>query len=218
MYKNRSYTRKRKGYGSTLIKQILVCIIIVLLVIVIKKMDIAIVNQSVETFKAALNHDYKASDIVDSARNLASKARDIPDNIVAAFQRSESKLAFSPPADEDAIISTFGEKTGFFGSETSGFERGMKFQSDQELQVYAVGGGIVSEVGESSQYGKYIKIVHGDDVVSIYGGCTQIYVQSLEKVKKGQLIGSISPENNGYLSFELWVDDDIVNPASYIEF
>lgn len=218
MYNNRRYSRKRKGYGSTLIKQVLVCIIIVLLVIVIKKMDIAIVNQSVETFKAALNHDYKAADIVDSARNLASKARDIPDNIVAAFQRSESKLAFSPPADEDAIISTFGEKTGFFGSETSGFERGMKFQSDQELQVYAVGGGIVSEIGESSQYGKYIKIVHGDDVVSIYGGCTQIYVQSLEKVKKGQLIGSISPENNGYLSFELWVDDDIVNPASYIEF
>jgi murein DD-endopeptidase MepM/ murein hydrolase activator NlpD len=218
MYNNRRYARKRKGYGSTLIKQILVCIIIVLLVIVIKKMDIAIVNQSVETFKSALNHDYKAADIVDSARNLASKARDIPDNIVAAFQRSESKLAFSPPADEDAIISTFGEKNGFFGSETSGFERGMKFQSDQELQVYAVGGGIVSEVGESSQYGKYIKIVHGDDVVSIYGGCTQIYVQSLEKVKKGQLIGSISPENNGYLSFELWVDDDIVNPASYIEF
>ncbi|QOX62773.1 M23 family metallopeptidase [Anoxybacterium hadale] len=218
MYNNRRYSRKRKGYGSTLIKQILVCIIIVLLVIVIKKMDIAIVNQSIETFKAALNHDYKAADIVDSARNLASKARDIPDNIVAAFQRSESKLAFSPPADEDAIISTFGEKTGFFGSETSGFERGMKFQSDQELQVYAVGGGIVSEIGESSQYGKYIKIVHGDDVVSIYGGCTQIYVQSLEKVKKGQLIGSVSPENNGYLSFELWVDDDIVNPASYIEF
>lgn len=218
MYKNRRYVRKRKGYGSTLVKQILVCIIIVLLVIVIKKMDIAIVNQSIETFKAALNHDYKAAEIVDSAKNLASKAKDIPENIVAAFKQSESKLAFSPPADEDAIISTFGEKSGFFGSETSGFERGMKFQSDQELQVYSVGGGIVSEIGESSQYGKYIKIVHGDDVVSIYGGCTQIYVQSLEKVKKGQLIASVSPENNGHLSFELWVDDDIVNPASYIEF
>jgi murein DD-endopeptidase MepM/ murein hydrolase activator NlpD len=94
----------------------------------------------------------------------------------------------------------------------------MKFQSDEELQVFSIGGGIVSEIGVSDQYGKYIKIVHGDDIVSIYGGCSQIYVQSLEKVKKGQLIASVSPENNGYLSFELWVDDEIANPADYIEF
>ena len=218
MYKNRRYVRRKKGYGSTLLKQILVCIIIVLLVIVIKKMDIAIVNDSIATFKATLNRDYKASEIVDSAKNLASKAKDIPGNIASAFQRSETKLAFAPPADEDAIISTFGEKTSFFGSELNGFERGLRFQSETELQVFAVSGGIVSEIGEGSQYGKYIKIVHGDDVVSIYGGCTQIYVQSLEKVKKGQLIASISPENNGHLSFELWVDNDIVNPADYIEF
>jgi len=74
------------------------------------------------------------------------------------------------------------------------------------------------QIRASSQYGKYIKVVHGDDIVSIYGGCSQIYVESLEKVKKGQLIASISPENNGHLSFELWVKDEIVNPADYIEF
>ena len=218
MYRNRRYVKKRKSYGSTLLKQILICIVIVLLVIVIKKMDVAIVNESLETFQAKLDRDYKAADIIDSAKELASKASEIPGSVVAAFHRSESKLAFSPPADEDAVISTFGEKSGYFGSQENGFERGMKFQSDQEMQVYSIGGGIVSEIGESSQYGKYIKIVHGDDVVSFYGGCSQIYVQSLEKVKKGQLIASVSPESNGYLSFELWVNDEIVNPASYIEF
>jgi murein DD-endopeptidase MepM/ murein hydrolase activator NlpD len=61
-------------------------------------------------------------------------------------------------------------------------------------------------------------VVHGDDIVSIYGGCTHIYVESMEKVKKGQLIASVSPENNGLLSFELWVEDEIVNPADYIDF
>lgn len=218
MYRGRRYTKRKNSYGSTLLKQILVCIIIVLLVIVIKKMDIAIVNKTVETFQAKLDRDYTASEMVQSAKNLVAKAKEVPQSVAAAFQRSESKLAFSPPADEQAIISTFGEKTSYLGTEQSGFERGMKFQSEKELQVYSVGGGIVSEIGESSQYGKYIKIVHGNDIVSIYGGCTKIYVKSLEKVKKGQLIASVSPENNGHLSFELWVNDEIVNPASYIKF
>lgn len=218
MYRGRRSFRRRKNYGATLVKQILVCIIIVLLVIVIKKMDIAIVNKSLDNIQAKLDRDYKVADIFQSAKDIAAKVKDVPESIAAAFQRGESKLAFSPPADEAAIISTFGEKNGYFENEENGFERGLKFQTDKELQVFSVGGGIVSEIGESSQYGKYIKVVHGDDIVSIYGGCSQIYVESLEKVKKGQLIASISPENNGHLSFELWVKDEIVNPADYIEF
>lgn len=218
MYRGRRYINKRKNYGATLLKQILVCIIIVLFVIVIKKMDIAIVNESLQTFQAKLDRDYKSSEIVQSAKGVMEKVKEVPESIAAAFQRSENKLAFSPPADEAAVISTFGEKKSYFESAENGFERGMKFQSEKELQVYSVGGGIVSEIGESSQYGKFIRIVHGDDIVSIYGGCTQIYVESLEKVKKGQLIASISPDNHGLLSFELWVKDEIVNPASYIEF
>jgi murein DD-endopeptidase MepM/ murein hydrolase activator NlpD len=210
--------RKRRNYGVTVLKQLLVCIIIVLLVIVIKKMDIAIVNQGLEQIQARLDRDYKVAEIFESAKDLAGRVKEIPESVAAAFQRSGSRLAFSPPADEAAIISTFGEKTGYFENEQNGFERGLKFQSDKELQVFSVGGGIVSEIGESSHYGKYIKIVHGDEIVSIYGGCSQIYVDSLEKVKKGQLIASISPENNGHLSFELWAGDEIVNPADYIEF
>ncbi len=218
MYRNRRYARKRKNYGATLLRQILICIVIVLLVIVIKKMDIAIVNKGLDNVQARLDRDYKVAEIFQGTKNLAARVKKVPESIAAAFQRGETRLAFSPPADEAAVIATFGEKTGYFEAEENGFERGMKFQSDKELQVYSVGGGIVSEIGESSQYGKYIKLVHGDDIVSIYGGCTQIYVESLEKVKKGQLIASISPENNGYLSFELWVDEEIVNPADYIDF
>jgi murein DD-endopeptidase MepM/ murein hydrolase activator NlpD len=218
MYGGRRFANRRKTYGATVIKQLLVCIIIVLVVLIIKMMDIAIVNEGLSEVQARLDRDYKVAEIFDSAAALAGKVKEVPESVAAAFQRSGSRLAFSPPTDADAIIATFGEKTGYFNSEQYGFERGMKFQSDTELQVFSVGGGIVSEIGVSDQYGKYIKIAHGDDIVSIYGGCSQIYVQSLEKVKKGQLIASVSPENNGRLAFELWVDDEIVNPADYIEF
>ena len=218
MYGGRRFTKKRKNYGETIIKQLLVCIIIVVVVIIIKMMDLAIVNEGLKEVQARLDHDYKVAEIFDSAVALAGKVKEVPESVAAAFQRSGSRLAFSPPTDTDAIVATFGEKTGTLENDQYGFERGMKFQSDKELQVFSVGGGIVSEIGVSDQYGKYIKIEHGDNIVSIYGGCNQVYVQSLEKVKKGQLIASVSPENNGHLSFELWVDNEIANPADYIEF
>lgn len=219
MYRGkRKYIKRKKNYGSTLLKQLLICIIVVLVVIIIKQMDIAIVDKGLDNIQAWLNRDYTVAEIVQSTKNLASKVKEVPESVAAAFQRSGSKLAFSPPTDTDAVISTFGEKTGYFEGEQKGFERGIKFQSEKELQVFSVGGGIVSEIGVSDQYGKYIKIVHGDDIVSLYGGCSQIYVKALEKVKKGQLIASVSPENNGHLSFEMWVNDEIVNPADYIEF
>ena len=214
MYRGGKRIRKRKNYGATLLKQILICIIIVLLVIFIKKMDIAIVNQGMEKVQAQLDRDYKTADIYQGSKHLASKIKEVPQSISSAFQKSGSKLAFMPPTDEAAAVMTFSDNT----VDSANAKDKLIFQSDKELQVYSVGGGIVSEIGENDQYGKYIKIVHGDDIVSVYGGCSQIYVESLEKVKKGQIIASVSPENNGRLSFELWARDTLVNPADYIDF
>lgn len=218
MYRGRSSFKRRKNWGFTILKQTIVCVIIVLLVILIKKMDIAIVNSGVETIKAKLDQDYRVSEVLSAAKNTALKIKDVPGTIADAFKESERKLAFSPPADEEAIVSTFGKKSSYFEKPENGFERGLKFSSDKELQVFSIGGGTVTEVGQSAQYGQYVKIFHGEDVYSIYGGCTNVYVKSLEKVKKGQLIASVSPENNGLLSFELWVEGEVVNPASYIAF
>lgn len=214
MYRGGKYHRRNKNYGTTLLKQVLICIIIVLLVIFIKKMDIAIVNQSMEKVQAQLNKDYTVADIYKGSILLAGKVRDVPQTVADAFQRSGSKLAFMPPAEEAASV--MASAGGTLDSENT--QKTLIFQSDKEIQVYSVGGGIVSEIGENGQAGKYIKIVHSDDIVSVYNGCTNIYVTSLEKVRKGQIIASVSPDHNGRLSFELWDSDVQANPADYIEF
>ncbi len=94
MYRGRRYIKKRKNYGATLLKQILVCIIIVLLVIVIKKMDIAIVNQGLENIQARLDRDYTVTQVFQGTKNFASKVKEVPESIAAAFQRGETRLAF----------------------------------------------------------------------------------------------------------------------------
>lgn len=219
MYRRNGFGMKRKSWGKTFLKQILVCIVIVLLIIVMKKMDIAIVNDGLETFRVALSRDYKAGEIAGGAKAALAKVGQIPSSVTAAFQESEQKLAFSPPTDQAAVVATFGEKTTYFETEKSGFARSMKFSAEKPMQVYSVKGGVVAEVNQSSQYGTYIKIAHGDQTESIYGGCAEVYVKPLEKVKKGQMIGAVAAEQDGgCLSFELWVGGEVVDPAGYINF
>lgn len=220
MYRRNRFVIGRKSWGKTFLKQILICIVIVLLIIVAKKMDIAIVNNGLETFRVALTRDYTAGDIAQGAKTVLAKVGKVPGSVTAAFQESEKKLAFSPPTDQAAVVATFGEKTTYFETERSGFARSMKFSAEKPMQVYSVKGGVVSEVNQSSQYGgTYIKVSHGDGIESIYGGCAEVYVKPLEKVKKGQMIGSVAPEEEGgCLNFELWVGGEVVDPASYINF
>lgn len=209
---------KKRNLGSSLIKQVIACIIIVLFAILIKKMDVAIVNKGVDTLKAELKKDYNSSEIVASSKAAARKIKDIPAFVQSSFQAGEKKLAFSPPTDEAAVISTFGEKKAYFENETVGFSRGMTFASSKELQVHSVSGGTVTDVSESSLYGQFIKVEHENGISSLYGGCTNIYVKPLDKVKKGQIIAAIAPSDNSQLKFELWDDETVVNPADYINF
>ena len=207
-----------RNLARTFIKQIIACIIIVLIAIVIKKMDIAIVNKTVDTMKAALSKDITSSELVATVKNAAVKIKEVPAYIAESFHAGEEKLAFAPPTDEAAVVSTFGEKSTYFGNEKSGFSRGMTFASDKEMQVHSIGGGTVVDVSTSSLYGKYIKVEHDNGITSIYGGCTNIYVKPLDKVKKGAIIASVEPSDDSKLTFELWVDGTVVNPNEYIKF
>lgn len=210
--------RGRKNWIQIVVRQILISILILLLVIVIKKLDLALLNQSMQTFQSYMDKDYTSIELIDSGKTVFSRALELPKKVNEKIKDSEKNLSFVPPTDEEAVVSTFGEKKAYFGSETSGFERGMKFSSDSELQVYAVAGGTVAEVQENTQRGTTLQISHGNKIDSRYEGCTQIYVKPLQKVKRGQLIASVVPDNGNYLSFQLWVNQEIVNPASYISF
>lgn len=210
--------RTKKTWIQVIMKQIIICIVILLLVIMIKKLDLALVNGSMQTFRSYMDKDYTKVELIDSAKTVFSHTVELPKKINETLKNNEKKLNFVPPTDEEAVLSTFGEKKGYLGSETNGFERGMKFSSEHELQVYAVAGGTVSEIQDKNPNKMNIQLTHGNEINSRYEGCTQVYVEPLQKVKKGQLIASIEPNIENYLAFELWVNEEIVNPAHYISF
>jgi murein DD-endopeptidase MepM/ murein hydrolase activator NlpD len=212
MYRQRGRSSKKlkKSLGQTVIQQIIVCIIIVLLVIMAKKMDIAIVNHAMETFHTQLSKNYTATDMIDTTKTAFSKLKEGSTTIVATLIKGGKMAEFSPPTD--GIGSLTASVPGSNGGAS------VQFKADEEIQVYAASGGTISEIGNGANESQYIQITHGNKIFSLYGGCTEVYVKPLEKVKRGQIIGTVKEGENQFLTFEVWVDGKLADPTDYVQF
>ncbi len=202
--------RSGKDLGKTMIRQVLLCILLLLIIILAKKMDTAIVNNTLEAVKVQFTKDVTITGITDTGKTILGKFKDGTTAVVASLTQGSKGLQFSTPSDAPATYSV---------SATQGSSgKTMEFQSDVEIQVYASAGGTVSEIGIDAEGNKYIKIYHGNDMTSLYGGCATTYVQALEKVKRGQMIGSVAATEGHKLRFEIWNDGKLVDPSDYIAF
>ncbi|MGI6727759.1 MAG: peptidoglycan DD-metalloendopeptidase family protein [Anaerovoracaceae bacterium] len=209
-YRGRVPIRHKKGWGRTLIKQTILCIVIVMIVILAKKMDMALVNRAVETFQIHLNKDYSVTEISTDVRSVFNQALDGTKSMVAFFRDGEKRMEFSAPADGEGTLSA-----AAYGSDAG---KTIQFQSDKEIQVYAAAGGTVAKICKDVNEDNSIKITHGNNIITSYEGCSKIYVKPLEKVKKGQIIGTVENGDNCCLSFEIWVDGKLADPTDYITF
>jgi biotin carboxyl carrier protein len=125
---------------------------------------------------AAMSEHYTLSDIWDKSKKTASviaKAPAAVTNYVIGLNESET---YGKPLDE--------------------------IEEGKLTSVYAVCGGMVSEIGYSEEYGNFIKIRH-DDSLSVYGNCNKVYVKKGERVRKGQVIASFSNRDNTYFLFDI---------------
>ncbi len=208
--RRRAPIRMNRNMGRNMIRQVLLCILILLIIVAAKKMDSAIVGNTYEAVREQFAKDFTITSIGDAGRSFMGKFRDGTTSVVASLTQGNKGLQFSTPSDAPGTYSV---------SATQGSSgKTMEFQSNEEIQVYAAAGGTISDIGTDAEGNKYIKIYHGNDLTSIYGGCAVTYVQPLEKVKRGQIIGSVAAEEGQKLRFEIWDDGKLTDPSDYIKF
>jgi len=87
--------------------------------------------------------------------------------------------------------------------------------------LYAAEDGVVTvaQGGWNGGYGVYVKIDHGNGIVTLYGHCSKLYVQPGETVTRGQtiaLMGSTGRSTGPHIHFEVMVNGAKVNPLNYI--
>ncbi|MCX8129235.1 MAG: M23 family metallopeptidase [Clostridia bacterium] len=139
--------------------------------------------------------------------------------------------------DTDELIEAVKEKHSFttpvLGTVTSGFgmrihpafknesfHTGIDIEAEKGVPIKAALDGNVIEAGSSKVYGKYIKVEHGDGIVTLYGHCSQLLVKKGQKVAKGKTIAKVG--NTGvavgtHLHFEVWKEGKPLDPSEFIE-
>ncbi|QXM05765.1 M23 family metallopeptidase [Crassaminicella indica] len=221
-YQNRKpHKNNENSFYKKFLKQIVLCILIVLLVILMKNIHSPITNKTTEMIKISLT---KEMDIKKSIRGVIKYAKEIPkmpEKVVNVFSdfsgKKDLQMEFAVPVKGD-IISDYGEKVDPI-SNIKTFQRGVDILIDKDKNIKAIADGEIIEIGEGKSLGKYVKVKHSHNIISLYADCSDIQVKKGQKVKKGEIIAKIYRHNtNAYLHFELWVDGKVVDPEKYIPF
>lgn len=117
------------------------------------------------------------------------------------------------------ISSAFGYRDHPITEEHS-FHAGVDIATDRGVPIVAFADGVVEFIGESSKYGLYIQLDHGNGVKSFYCHCSELLYGKGKTVNAGQtiaLVGDTGEVTGAHLHLELRKDGILLNPAYYIE-
>ena len=149
-------------------------------------------------------------DIDETLGKLKFVTNYIPDSVAVFGQKLDQSQEITPffgiPA-EGKVVRQFGQ--GNDGIDILGSKN----------NIYAVADGSVIAIGEDGNGGRYIRIDHGNEITTLYEGCSNIDVNIGDRVIKGEKIGTMGAEpSGGYtLHFETWMKNKTVDPLKLIE-
>lgn len=163
----------------------------------------------------------KRMDILQKQIVVQSKSLDE----IAILAADKEKFLASIPAiqpvnngDMTRMASGYGYRTDPF-TKVRKFHYGMDFTAPKGSPIYAAGDGVVTRADNTSTgYGNHIRIDHGYGYTSLYAHLYKYNVRANQKVKRGDLIGFVGSTGRSqgpHLHYEVWKDDDRINPINF---
>jgi len=143
-------------------------------------------------------------------------------NELKEFLQAQKSILLSTPS----LWPVFGPITSSFGeTRVSHSPRGMRPHQGVDISVppgtpiLAPADGVVSFSGRESEYGLMICIDHGHSFSTAYGHLKELAVQTGDKVRMGQVIGTVGVSGNStgpHLHYEVRIQGNPVNPLRYL--
>lgn len=99
------------------------------------------------------------------------------------------------------------------------FHYGVDLAASSGTEVDCFADGRVTAVGESSSYGKYCIVAHGEGYSTLYAHCSRVVVTSGTEVSRGQKIAEVGETGiatGPHLHFELQRNGTYLNPIYYV--
>ncbi len=100
------------------------------------------------------------------------------------------------------------------------FHKGVDIEATEGAAIKAALRGEIEEIGNSAEYGKYIKVKHDDELTTLYGYCSELIAKKGQIVEQGEIIakvGSTEAPVGTHLHFEIWKDGEPINPLKLLK-
>ena len=138
----------------------------------------------------------------------------------AQFSKRSALIAATPTVwpVHGVVNSGFGVRSDPFTGLPASHE-GIDISTARSGPVLATADGVVVRSGWAGEYGKAIRISHGDRYETIYGHLEETLVAEGQPVRRGDrvgLVGSTGRSTAPHLHYEVHVDGRPVNPLEYI--
>jgi murein DD-endopeptidase MepM/ murein hydrolase activator NlpD len=99
------------------------------------------------------------------------------------------------------------------------FHYGVDMEANSGDVICSFADGTVTAVGESSDLGKYITVLHANGYTTLYAHCSRVTASSAQQVKAGDPIaevGDTGRTTGPHLHFEMHRDTTYLNPVYYV--
>lgn len=118
-----------------------------------------------------------------------------------------------------AITDSYGYRTHPVTGEKGKWHNGVDFAAGSGTAIYATKSGTVTTALDSSIWGNYVVINHGDGFSSLYAHMQGLIVSVGDYVKQGQVIGYVGStglSTGPHLHFTIYYNGADVNPMNYV--
>ena len=142
------------------------------------------------------------------------------ENTPAQAQLLQEVLGF---AYQTPVQGTLSDGFGYRKHPVSGTERfhyGLDIAAEEGSVITAFAAGTVTAIGEASDLGKYVEIVHPNGYSTLYAHCSRVTASNGQTVAPGDPIAEVGQTGQAtgpHLHFELHRNTTYLNPIYYVE-
>ena len=217
---NRTHIKKSLNRGRVFFLQIFVCFIVFAVIFIMKTLNMNLFydfkiwyqeTTSNNMINEKINYKSFFSDLFSGSINKNSFKNQTAG--VTAYPVYFSETLASPVRD-GVVTSDFGAREDPFSGEKKN-HLGLDIGAKENAEILAVLPGKVAAVGESSSYGKYLILDHGNEIKTLYAHSNNVIVKEGDSIKRGQaiaLVGSTGESTGNHLHLELSINNIKYDP------